>query len=70
MPGPEVPNGQLLNYKANTDYHTNIFKIKTELRGKKKQNKTKKIDHRTSRSLLHSFHLFVPLCGIQGKFFF
>ena len=48
MPGPEVPNGQLLNYKANTDYHTNIFKIKTELRGKKKQNKTKKIDHRTS----------------------
>lgn len=34
------------------------------------KTKEKKIDHRTSWSLLHSFHLLVPLCGVQGKFFF
>ena len=69
MPGPKVPHGQLLNYKANTIHHTNSFKINIELRGKNKRKK-KLIIGLHDRSLLHSFHLLVPLCGIQGKFFF
>ena len=59
MPGPELPNGQLLNYKANTDYHTNIFKIKTELRGKKNKTKQKKL---ITGLHDHSFTVFIYLC--------
>ena len=66
-PGPKVPHRQLLNYKASTIYHTIIFKIQIELRGK---NKRKKTDQRTSWSLLHSFHLLVRYVEFKVNSFF